>query len=57
MNSMPYTIFIIDATVEDDHYDEPRTKERLEEALCAWLKTQKLKVKAVRVTEYLRGMK
>ena len=57
MNSMPYTVSIIEVTVEDDHYDEPRTKEQLEASIREWAKEKKLKLKAIRVHEYLRGMK
>jgi hypothetical protein len=57
MNAMPYAIFILEATVEDDHYDEPGTKEELEADFRDWAKKKHLKLKAVHVAEYLRGVK
>jgi hypothetical protein len=57
MNALPYTIFFIEATVLDDHYDEPRTKEQLEASFREWAKEKKLKLKAIRVGELFKGMK
>jgi hypothetical protein len=57
MNAMPYTISFIELTVEDDHYGEPRTKEQLEASIREWAKAKKLKLRAICVHEYLRGMK
>jgi hypothetical protein len=57
MNSMPFKTFTLHAYVMDDHYDEPRTQERLEESFRAWLKAEKLKVKTIKVAELQRGMK